>query len=138
MSSWRSSNVDEMVWVAFGVEVLLPLKEKGYWKAPSVVGLAAVYCSLPSATGAPRSDAVVGVAADDDGVAIGCPGGGAIVRVVVDDDGVVPGCPGGGAVVRVAADDDGAVPGRSGGGTTVADVVLDIADDSALEDPVER
>ena len=45
-------------------------------------------------------------------------------------------CPGG--VVRVAVDHDGVVPGCPGKGTTVTDVVLDIADDGALEDPTER
>ena len=64
---------------------------------PSVVDLAVVRCGLPSAAGASRSDAVVGVAADDDGVVPGCPGRGTVVRVAADDDGVVPGCPGGGA-----------------------------------------
>ena len=42
-----------------------------------------------------------------------------------------------GAVVRVAADHDGVVPGRPGERTTVADVVLDVADDSTLRDPAE-
>ena len=42
-----------------------------------------------------------------------------------------------GAVVRVAADDDGIVPGHPGEGTIVANVVLDIAGDGALKDPVE-
>ena len=42
-----------------------------------------------------------------------------------------------GAVVRVAADHDGVVPRRPGEGTTVTDVVLDIADDGTLEDPIE-
>ena len=45
---------------------------------------------------------------------------------------------GGGAVVRVAVDHDGVVPRRPSEGTTVADMVLDVADDGALEDPVER
>ena len=63
---------------------------------------------------------------------------GAVVRVAADDDGVVPGCPGGGTVVRVAADDDGAVPGRPSGGTTVADVVLNVADDGAFKDLTEQ
>ena len=43
-----------------------------------------------------------------------------------------------GVVVRVAADHDGVVPRCPGEGTTVADVVLDVADDGALEDPAER
>ena len=43
-----------------------------------------------------------------------------------------------GAIVRVAADHDGVVPGCPGEGTTVANVVLDVADDGALEDPMER
>ena len=60
------------------------------------------------------------------------------VRVVADDDGVVPGRPGGGTIIGVAADHDGAVLGRPGEGTTVTDVVLDVADDGALEDPAER
>ena len=42
-----------------------------------------------------------------------------------------------GAVVRVAADHDGVVPRCPGEGTTVADVVLDVADYGALEDPRE-
>jgi hypothetical protein len=41
-------------------------------------------------------------------------------------------------VVRVVADDDGAIPRRPMEGTTVADVVLDVAYDGALEDPTER
>jgi len=41
-------------------------------------------------------------------------------------------------IIRVAADHDGVVPGCPGEGTIVADVVLDIVDDGALEDPVER
>ena len=63
---------------------------------------------------------------------------GAIVRVAADHDGIVPGCPGIGAVVRVATNHDGVVPGHPNVGTTVIDVVLDVADDGALEDPVER
>ena len=63
---------------------------------------------------------------------------GAVVRVVADHDGVVPRRPGRGVVVRVAADHDGVVPGRPSEGTIVADVVLDVADDGALEDPVKR
>jgi len=85
---------------------------------PRVVGLAVVHYGFSSVEDAPRPGAVVGVAANGDGI--------------------VPGRHGGGAVVRVAANDDGAVPRRPGGGTRVADVVLDIADDDALEDPKER
>ena len=43
-----------------------------------------------------------------------------------------------GAVVRVAADHDGVVPARPGKGAIVADVVLDVVDDGALEDPTKR
>ena len=43
-----------------------------------------------------------------------------------------------GAIVRVTADHDGIVLGCPSEGTIVADVVLDVADDGALEDPVER
>ena len=75
MSSWRSSNVDEMVWVAFAEKGSLPSEEEGYWRVPSIVGLVVVRCGLPLAAGAPRSDAIVRV--DDDGVVPGCPGGGA-------------------------------------------------------------
>ena len=57
---------------------------------------------------------------------------------MANDDGAVPGCPGRGVVVIVAADDGGVVLGYLDGGTTVADVVLNIADDGALEDPMER
>ena len=41
-------------------------------------------------------------------------------------------------IVRVVADHDGVVPRRPSKGTTVADVVLDVADEGALEDPAER
>ena len=43
-----------------------------------------------------------------------------------------------GAVVRVAADHKGVVPGCPGEGTTIADMVLNVADDGALEDPTKR
>ena len=43
-----------------------------------------------------------------------------------------------GAIVRVAANHDGIVPGCPGEGITVADMVLDVADDDAFEDPAER
>ena len=43
-----------------------------------------------------------------------------------------------GAIVRVVADHDGVVPGCPGEGTIVTDVVLNVADDGALEDPMER
>ena len=66
------------------------------------------------------------------------PRGGAIVRVVADDDGIVPRRPDRGAVVGVAADHDGIVPRCPKEGTTVADMVLNVADDGAFEDPVER
>ena len=113
MSSRRSSNVDEMVQAAFAEKGPPLPKEEEHWRVPSVVGLAVVRCGLPSAGGAPRSGAVVGVAVDDDGVVPECLGGCAVVRVAADDGGVVPG---GGAVVRVTADDDGVVPGCPGGG----------------------
>ena len=75
--SWRSSNVDEMVRVAFAEKGLPPSKEEGHRKVPSVIGLAVVRGGLPSAAGVPRPDAVVGVVADDDGIVPGCLGGGA-------------------------------------------------------------
>ena len=41
-------------------------------------------------------------------------------------------------IVRVAADHNGVVPRHPGEGTTVTDMVLDVTDDDALEDPMER
>ena len=41
-------------------------------------------------------------------------------------------------IVRVAADHDGVVPRCPSEDTMVADVVLNVADDDALEDPSER
>ena len=116
MSSWRSSNIDEMVWAAFTEKGPLLPKEVGHWRVSSVVGFAVVRCGLSSVGDAPRPDVVVRVAADDDGVVPRCPSRGTIVRVMADDDGVVPGRPDEGAIVRVAADHDGAVPGCPGGG----------------------
>ena len=77
MSSWRSSNVDEMVRVAFTEKGTSPSKEERYWRVPSVVGPAILHCGFPTAGGAPCSGAAVGVAVDDDGVVLGCPGKGA-------------------------------------------------------------
>jgi len=96
MSSWRSSNVDEMVRAALAEEESLLPKEKERWRVPHVVDFAIVCCVLPSAGGVSYPDAVVKVAANDDGVVPGCPGGGTAVWVAADDDGIVPGRPGGG------------------------------------------
>ena len=108
MSSWRLSNVDEMVRAALAEESLLPKEKRCRW-ALYVVDCAVVRCAPPLAGG------------------ISCPY--AVVRVMAGDDGIVPGCPGRGIAVEVAADDDGVVPGRSGGG---------VADGGAFEDPVKR
>ena len=43
MSSWRSSNVDEMVLAAFAKKGLLPPKEEAHWRVLSVVGFAIVH-----------------------------------------------------------------------------------------------
>ena len=43
-----------------------------------------------------------------------------------------------GAIVWVTADHDGIVPGCPSEDTMVTDVVLDVADNGALRDPVER
>ena len=48
MSSWRSSNVDEMVRAAFAEKGSPLLKEEEHWRVSSIVGLAAVCCGLPS------------------------------------------------------------------------------------------
>ena len=71
-------------------------KEKRCRRAMSIVDFAAVGCGLPSAGGASYPNAVVRVAADDDGVVPGRPDGGTIVGVAADEDGVVPRCPDGG------------------------------------------
>ena len=42
MSSWRSSNVDEMVLAAFVEKGLLLLKEEAHWRVLSVVGFVIV------------------------------------------------------------------------------------------------
>ena len=94
MSSWRSSNIDEMVRAAFAEERLPPPPKEGERRrVSSVVDLVVVRCGLPPAGGAPRSGAVVGVVADDDGVVPRCLGGGTpqspIVMLDVVDDGVL-------------------------------------------------
>ena len=43
MSSWRSSNVDEMVLAAFAEKGPLPPKEEMHWRVLSVVGFA-IFC----------------------------------------------------------------------------------------------
>ena len=75
MSSWRSSNVDEVVRAAFTGKSLMPPKEE-YWRVLSVVNLVIIHRDLPTVGGAFRSGTVVGVAVDDDGIVPGCPGGG--------------------------------------------------------------
>ena len=136
--SWRSSNIDEMVLSAFA-EKRPPLpKEEVHWRVLSVVGFAVIRGGLSLAGNAPRLSAVVRVTADHDGVVPGHPGGGAVVRIAANDDGVVPRHSGGGAVVRVATDDDGVVPERPSGSAAITDVVLDVVDDGAPEDPAER
>jgi len=42
MSSWRSSNIDEMVLVAFTEKGPLLPKEEAHWRVLSVVGFAVV------------------------------------------------------------------------------------------------
>ena len=64
-----------MVQAAFaGKGPLLP-KEEEHWRVPSVIGFAIIRCGLSSAGGASHPDAVVRVAADDDGIVPGRPGG---------------------------------------------------------------
>ena len=75
MSSWRSSNIDEMVYAALAEESLLP-KEKGRWEASYVVDYVVVRCAPPLAGGVSCSYAVVRVMAGDDGVVPGRPGRG--------------------------------------------------------------
>ena len=43
-----------------------------------------------------------------------------------------------GAIVRVVADHDVVVPRHPGEGAMVTGIVLDVADDGTLRDPVER
>ena len=61
MSSWRSSNVDEMVRAAFAEKGPPLPKEEGHWRVPSVVGLAIVRYSLPSVGGAPTQTPLSGL-----------------------------------------------------------------------------
>ena len=177
MSSWRSSNVDEMVSAAFAEKGLLWPKEEVQWRVLSVVGFVIVreafvgmdpYGGLlwrifsrrvllvgkllrtASMGGFAFAAAQIGQFMKLDEMSetsishgglssVGnapCPD--AIVRVVADHDGIVPGRPGGGAVVRVVADHDGVILGRPSGGATVTDVVLDVADDGTLRDPLEQ
>ena len=43
MSSWRQSNVDEMVLAAFAKKGLLPPKEVAHWRVLSIVGFAIIH-----------------------------------------------------------------------------------------------
>ena len=43
MSSWRSSNVDEMVLAAFTEKGLLPLKEEAHWRVLHIAGFVPTY-----------------------------------------------------------------------------------------------
>ena len=42
MSSWRSSNIDEMVSAAFAEKGLLPPKEEAHWRVLSIVSFAII------------------------------------------------------------------------------------------------
>ena len=157
MSSWRSSNLDEMVLAAFAEKGPLPPKEEVHWRVLSVVGFVVV------------CEAFVGMKPYGDlfrrsffgrALLVGRPprttlmGGFALAAAQIaqfmkldemsetsishgghSSTGSAP-CPG--AIVRVTADHDGVVPGCPSEGAMVTDVVLDIADDDALGNPMER
>ena len=61
MSSWRLSNVDEMVQAAFAEKGSPLPKEEGHWRVLSVIDFVVVRSSLPSAGGASYPDAVAGL-----------------------------------------------------------------------------
>ena len=42
MSSWRSSNIDDMVRAAFTKKGLLPLKEEVHWRVLHIVGFVSI------------------------------------------------------------------------------------------------
>ena len=157
MSSWRSSNVDETMLAAFTEKGPLLPKEEVHWRVLSVVGFVVVHEAFirmepyegffrrsfsgrallvgkpPKTTsigGCAPTDAQIGqfLKLDEMSETSISHGGLSLARST----------PRPGAIVRVAADHDGIVPGRPGEGTTVADVVLDVADDGALEGPMER
>ena len=157
MLSWRSSNVDEMVLAAFAEKGPLPPKEEVHWRVLSVVGFAIVreafigmepYGKLfrrifsrrvmlvgkpPGTTsmeGFALTAAQIGqfMKLDEMSETSISHGGLSSARSAPRSD----------VIVRVAADHDGVVPRCPGKGTTVTDMVLDVADDGALEDFVER
>ena len=71
MSSWRSSNIDEMVFAAFAEKGPLSLKEEVHWRVLSVIDFAVVRGGLSSAENILYADVVVRVVADHDGTVPG-------------------------------------------------------------------
>ena len=156
MSSWRSSNIDEMVLATFIEKGPLPPKVEAHWRVLSVIGFVVVHEAFVRMD--PYGDLLRRIFSGR-ALLVGKPprtasmGGFALVAAQIGqfmkpDEmletsishgglsavGSTP-CPG--AIVRVVADHDGVVPGRPGEDTMVFDVVLDVADDGALEDPAE-
>ena len=152
MSSWRSSNIDEMVLAAFAEKGPLPLKEEAHWRVLSVVYEAFIgvepYGNLFWRIFSERA-LLVGKLPRTASM-----GGFALVAAQISQfmkleemletsishggHSLVGNAPCLGVVVRVAADHDGIVPRRPSKDTTVTDVVLDVADNDTLRDPTKR
>ena len=157
MSSWRSSNVDEMVSAAFAEKGPLTPKEEAHWRVLSVVGFVIVHEAFVGME--PYGDLFRRIFSEQ-ALLVGKPprttsmGGFALAASQISQfmkldemsetsirhGGHSPtgSAPHPGAVVRVVVDHDGVVPGRPGEGATVTDVVLDVADDGTLRDSTER
>ena len=157
MSSWRSSNIHEMVLAAFAEKGPLLPKEEAHWRVVSVIGCIVVheafvgmepygdlFCQIFSRrallVGKPPRTTLMG------GFALAAAQIGQFMKLdEMSETSISHGglssagsAPRLGAIVRVADDHDGVVPRCPGEGATVTDVVLDVADDGALKDPTEQ
>ena len=157
MSSWRSSNIDEMVLASFTEKGLLPPKEEAHWRVLSVVGFVIVreafvrmepygdlfwriFSGRALLVGKPPRTVLMG------GFALAVAHIGQFMKLdEMSETSISHGghssassAPRPAAVVRVAVDHNGVVPRCPDEGTTIANMVLDVADDGALEDLVKR
>ena len=157
MSSWRSSNIDEMVLATFIEKGPLPPKVEAHWRVLSVIGFVVVHEAFVEME--PYGDLLLRIfsgrallvekpprTASMGGFALATAQIGQFMKfdemsetsISHGGHSLMGSAPRPGVVVMVVADHDGVVPGCPSEDTMVTNVVLDITDDGTLRDPVER